>query len=154
MNYRGYTAKVAYDADDRVFHGRVEDIADVISFEGESVDELEAAFHVSVDEYLSFCAERGVTPERPCSGKLVLRMSPEQHRKVREEAEATGDSINSWILAAIEQRLAGRHTAHPSPSVTFIATTHLPVLTGSPNFSREGRVSRARRQRRDHSTGR
>ncbi|HEY0036306.1 MAG TPA: type II toxin-antitoxin system HicB family antitoxin [Longimicrobium sp.] len=65
MTYDGYTARVEYDADDCVLHGRVNGISDVVTFEGATVHELEAAFRNSVDEYVAFCEERGRTPQRP-----------------------------------------------------------------------------------------
>jgi predicted HicB family RNase H-like nuclease len=72
MEYNGYTAAIEYDPDDRVLHGRVNGISDVITFEGASVDELEAAFRSTVDEYIGFCEERGRSPQRP-SESLPLK---------------------------------------------------------------------------------
>lgn len=63
MRYRGYEALVAFDAEDRVLHGRLLCAQDVVSFEAHSVDELEGAFHEAVDDYLDQCA----ASERPRS---------------------------------------------------------------------------------------
>ena len=52
MTYKGYTARVEFDADDRVFFGRLAGIKDIITFHGETVDELETAFKEAVDDYL------------------------------------------------------------------------------------------------------
>ena len=65
MNYKGYRARYAYDEDERVYQGRVEGIRDVVTFEAPTLDALEREFRVSVDTYLEFCSERGVTPETP-----------------------------------------------------------------------------------------
>lgn len=108
MRYRGYTARPAFDEEDRVFHGRVDDIAHVVTFEGATVDELEAEFRHAVDTYVAFAEERGLTPERPCSGKFVVRISPDLHRQVRTAADAQGTSLNTWVQTAIEQRLSGQ----------------------------------------------
>ncbi len=40
------------------------------------------AFHDSVDDYLTFCAERGEEPEKPYSGKFVVRVEPELHKNI------------------------------------------------------------------------
>ena len=64
MNYKGYAARVEFDQDAGVLHGEVADITDVVTFEAESVHDLEREFHVSVDEYLEFCRELGREPER------------------------------------------------------------------------------------------
>jgi predicted HicB family RNase H-like nuclease len=65
MNYKGYTARYAYDEEERVYHGRVDGIRDVVTFEAPTVDGLQREFQVSVDTYLEYCAERGRAPERP-----------------------------------------------------------------------------------------
>ena len=49
MTYRGYAARIDYDADDRIFTGRLAGMTDIVVFHGASVDELETAFHESVD---------------------------------------------------------------------------------------------------------
>lgn len=106
MKHRGYTARPVYSEEDRVFHGRVDDIADVVTFEGETVAELEAAFRDAVDTYIAFAEEQGRAPERPCSGKFVLRIPPEVHRAARAAADAQGVSLNAWVQEAVELRLS------------------------------------------------
>jgi len=66
MNYRGYTARYELDTHDQVLHGRVDGIRDIVTFVAPNVAELEHEFHVSVDEYLSYCAEKGLQPDQPC----------------------------------------------------------------------------------------
>jgi len=65
MNYKGYIARVLYDGEEKVLRGRVAGIDDLVTFEARSVDELEREFHLSVDEYLSFCAEQRSDPQEP-----------------------------------------------------------------------------------------
>ncbi len=108
MTYRGYTASVRFSEDDGVFAGRVIDLRDVISFEGTSVEVLRRNFEEAVDDYIAFCAERGEEPERPYSGKVALRMPPAKHRAVAVQAEREGESMNAFILGAIERALAER----------------------------------------------
>ena len=80
MTYRGYTAAVTYDADDRLFFGRVVDLRDVIHVEGRSVEDLEAAMRETVDDYLACCAEQGERPDRPYSGTVGLRLGADLRR--------------------------------------------------------------------------
>lgn len=70
MEYMGYIANVVYDESINAIHGTVIGLRDVITFEAESVGELEQAFHDSVDDYLEFSAELGREPERSFSGKF------------------------------------------------------------------------------------
>lgn len=115
MKHRGYTGSVEYDADDRIFHGSVNGIADVVTFEGATVDALEASFREMVDEYLAFCSERGMEPARPYSGRFVLRIPPEVHRDVTIAARTADESMNAWILNAIQVRLEAWRAARPDP---------------------------------------
>ena len=66
MIYRGYRARFERDEHDDVLHGRVDGIRDVVTFVAPTMVDLEHEFHISVDEYLSYCAEKGLQPERPC----------------------------------------------------------------------------------------
>jgi predicted HicB family RNase H-like nuclease len=75
-------------------------IGDIISFHGESVDEIRHAFKEAMDFYLDTCAERGETPNKPYSGKLMLRVPPEVHAAVATAAEVSGKSINQWAAEA------------------------------------------------------
>ncbi len=68
MEYQGYIGRVEFDDESDIFHGEVINTRDVITFQARSVDDLRKAFHDSVDDYLTFCAERGEKPEKPFSG--------------------------------------------------------------------------------------
>lgn len=105
MRYKGYVARVELDEEAGVFHGRVVNTSDVITFEGDSVEGLRREFAASVDDYLDFCQERGEEPEKPFSGRFVLRLDPDLHRDVAIETARVGESINAWITYAIRDRL-------------------------------------------------
>jgi predicted HicB family RNase H-like nuclease len=96
LNYKGYTGHVEFDDEAGLFHGEVLDLKDVVTFQGTSVEELQRAFRESIDDYLEYCKERGEQPDRPFSGRLMVRLSPELHRDVYE-AQREGKSLNQWI---------------------------------------------------------
>src|SRR3982751_4427418 len=105
MKYRGYTARYEIDEADRVLAGRIDGIRDVVTFEADTFDQLEAEFHRSVDEYISYCHEQGGEPERPYSGTFLVRTTPERHAAVAKRAREANTSINSWVAAAIDRAL-------------------------------------------------
>lgn len=82
MIYKGYQGRFEYDADADIFHGEVINLADVITFQGRSIDELKEALVDSVEDYLNFCAEKGKTPEKPYSGRFNVRIAPEVHQRI------------------------------------------------------------------------
>lgn len=100
LEYKGYVGTVS--AENGAFHGRVTGLRDVVTFEGETYEEVEQAFRNSVDDYLAFCAERGEAPDKPFSGRVPLRLNPELHRRASVRAEAEGLSLNQWIAKRIE----------------------------------------------------
>ncbi|KHD11589.1 hypothetical protein PN36_01060 [Candidatus Thiomargarita nelsonii] len=97
MTYRGYVARVEYDAEDRIFVGHLAGIRDIVGFHGTSVDELEYAFQEAVEHYLEVCEKTGQKPQKPYSGNITLRISPEVHAAVATVAEKSDKSINQWV---------------------------------------------------------
>lgn len=103
LSYKGYTGHVEYDDTAGIFHGEVLDLRDVITFQGKSVEEIEHAFRDSVDDYLEFCEQRDEKPDKPFSGRLMLRLPPHLHRKVYVNALREGKSLNQWIAERLER---------------------------------------------------
>ncbi len=62
MEYKGYRGTISYCGEDRILYGKVLGTKDSISYEGESVSELESDFHAAVDDYLEVCKETGKSP--------------------------------------------------------------------------------------------
>ncbi len=103
LKYKSYTGHVEYDDEAGVFHGEVLDLRDVITFQGKSVEEVEQSFRESIDDYLEFCEQRGEEPDKPFSGRLMLRLPPNLHRKVYVNALREGKSLNQWIAERLER---------------------------------------------------
>jgi predicted HicB family RNase H-like nuclease len=103
LEYKGYKGVAEFDADAMLFHGEVVGTRDVITFQGTSVKALERAFRDSVDDYLEFCKERREKPDKPFSGRLMLRLPPSLHRQIYTEARRQGKSINQWIAEKLER---------------------------------------------------
>ena len=96
MIFKGYAAKIEYSDDDACFIGHIAGIKDVIGFHAETVKDLRAAFEEAVDDYLATCEKLGRSPQKPYSGKLMLRVPPEVHARAAMMAQAHGLSINQW----------------------------------------------------------
>ena len=106
LKYRGYTARVDFDAADRIFVGRVLGMSDQLVFHGASVDELVADFEFAVGHYLSECEKEGHRPEKPASGKLLLRLPPEVHAGASVAAASAGKSLNQWVVEVVTKATA------------------------------------------------
>ena len=109
MEYKGYMGTVEYDSQAKIFHGDIINTRDVITFQGTTVKEIERAFKDSIDDYIAWCKEEGVEPEKPYSGKFNVRLSPELHRRTAILAKERHMSLNSFIEKAITDQIALLH---------------------------------------------
>ena len=101
MQYKGYTARIEFDDRDNIFVGRVLGLRTIISFHGATVTQLRRAFTHAIQDFLQDCEEQGIPPEKPVSGKLLLRMPPEVHGAALVAAHASGKSLNQWATEVI-----------------------------------------------------
>lgn len=106
MKYRGYTARIDFESKDEIFVGRLLGMSEQIAFHGASVDELRGDFEFAVDHYLAECARMGQRPEKPASGKLLLRVPADVHAAAIIAAAAEGKSLNQWIADALAEAVS------------------------------------------------
>lgn len=100
--YKDFIAAVHFSPGDGVFFGKIEEIDDLVSFEGESVQGLREAFENAVDDYLDICARNGKHPKKSYKGSFNVRISPELHRRLARVAIEAGLSLNQLVQKAIE----------------------------------------------------
>jgi predicted HicB family RNase H-like nuclease len=103
MEYKGYIGSVHYSSADEVFHGKIEFITDLVTFEGTSVPELKEAFREAVDDYVALCGEVGKSPEKSLKGVFNVRIKPELHRKAAIKAVEKEMSLNQIVSEAISK---------------------------------------------------
>ena len=53
--YKDFAASVRYSKEDNAYVGRIEGIDSIVSFDGESLIQLEEAFKEAVEDYINFC---------------------------------------------------------------------------------------------------
>ena len=107
MSYNGYSARVEFDAEDRLFVGHIAGIRDIVGFHGKSVAELEAAFHEAVDDYLAACKKLEQSPDKPYSGRVTLRLPPKVHPRASAAAQVQGVSFNQWAAQVLDSAARG-----------------------------------------------
>lgn len=111
MEYKGYTARIEYSAEDRCLFGVVSGIDEIIDFHADNITDLEREFHATIDFYLDCCRREGKEPEAPYSGEIVAYLNPRTLGIIRAQAEATGKSIDAVIENAIK-------TAYPRSNLS------------------------------------
>lgn len=127
FEYKGYYTIVGYSAEDCVLYGKIEGISDLVSYESESLDvkEVEARFHEAVDDYLLFCKEENVEPDKPFKGSFNVRVSPEVHRRAWLEANNQKISLNQYVKGAIEEKLSVTQIPNQPQNVNYYNTIHI-----------------------------
>lgn len=106
IKHKGYFGSVHYNAEDRVFYGKIEFIRSLVSYEGRDADSLEAAFKEAVEDYLATCAELGREPEKPFKGSFNVRVAPELHQRLMIAAAQQGMTLNRFVAEALSQAVS------------------------------------------------
>lgn len=105
MTYKGYTAVVEFDEHANTFFGRVVNSNALVSFRGDSPDELKQSFHDAVDAYLEACHDEGIEPEKSFNGTLSIRMDPETHKAAAIRSAQKHKSLNQYVTGLIKRDL-------------------------------------------------
>lgn len=103
LTYKGYIGSVQYSPEDEVFHGRIEAIADLVTFEADSAKQLRLEFEAAVDDYLDTCEQIGKTPDKTFKGVFNVRLGTELHRKAALAALSRRISLNELMTQAVRQ---------------------------------------------------
>jgi len=111
VSYKGYAARIEFSAEDDCFIGHIAGIKDVVGFHADTVNDLKQAFYAAVDDYVETCERISKSPQKPYSGKLMLRLPPEVHAAVASAAQVSGKSINQWASEALGQQANLQYSA-------------------------------------------
>jgi predicted HicB family RNase H-like nuclease len=105
LEYKDFVGSVNFSEDDDVFFGKIEGINALVTFEGQTVQELKRAFHDAVSDYLELCKAKGIRPQKTYTGVLNVRLTPEIHRRAAMIATKNGTTLNGFIKKAVEKEL-------------------------------------------------
>jgi predicted HicB family RNase H-like nuclease len=105
MEYKGYIGSVRFSADDDVFHGKLQGIRDLVTYEGTDVASLKRSFYDAVDDYLGTCKKRGKSPEQPFKGSFNVRVGRELHKRAAVFAAERKKKLNAVVSEALEKYL-------------------------------------------------
>jgi predicted HicB family RNase H-like nuclease len=105
LEYKDYFGSVEYSDEDEVFHGRLDFIRDLVTYEGRDAKGLKRAFRDAVDDYLALCEAEGRKPDRPLKGSFNIRPGRDLHRKAMILAHRKGLSLNTVVSDALRRYL-------------------------------------------------
>lgn len=102
MRYKGFTGTADFTEENDVFFGKIIGIADLVSYEGETVKELKKTFRESVEGYIDLCKRQKKLVQKPVTGNFNVRINPELHQLANLAASEKGISLNKYVQEAIQ----------------------------------------------------
>lgn len=105
MQYKNYYGSVHFDEDELLFHGKIEFIRALVTYEATNAKDLKQAFHDAVDDYFTTCEDQKIKPELPFKGSLNVRIGADLHKKIALAAQQQHVSINKFILQTLNQAM-------------------------------------------------
>ena len=77
----------------------------LVSYEGKTVAELDAAFREAVDDDLATCQALGQVPEKPCKGSFNVRVGHDLHLAAALAANRKKVTLNDLTRQALNEFL-------------------------------------------------
>lgn len=105
LEYKGFKAQIDFDDQAGLFVGEVINMNDGAVFSGRSVDELRAAFEKAVERRLNAPNSPRQTLERCYSGRISLRIKPDMHRRIADQAAKNGMTVTEWVVKQLSENL-------------------------------------------------
>ena len=105
IEYGGYIGSIEYSPEDKCFFGKLEMIDDLVTFEATNAEELERNFHNAVDEYVATCKALNRPPQKTYKGVFNVRVDPELHKKLYQEALKAGVSLNGFVQSILTKEV-------------------------------------------------
>jgi predicted HicB family RNase H-like nuclease len=135
LTYKGYTGTIEASIEDGCLHGQILFIDDIVTYEGNTVDDIKTSFEEAVDRYLAYCKETGKPANKPYSGTFNVRVGQELHRKAVEVAYHRGITLNDFVTQSIQTTIEQNgvvrveHTHHHNITITDSQTSATVVAT-------------------------
>jgi len=105
FRYKSFIGSIDASSEDKCLYGKLLYVNDLVTYEGQTVKELESEFKKAVDEYLKTCDRLGREPMKPFKGSLNVRIGPELHKETALHAAILGISINEYIKSALKHQI-------------------------------------------------
>ncbi len=106
LEYKGYYGSTGVSVEDGVLFGKILFIDDLVTYEGEDVNELKSAFEQEVDDYIEYCEKTGKTPEKAFKGVFNVRITPELHKALSIEAAKRNITLNQLVSTALAHEVS------------------------------------------------
>jgi len=131
LSYEGFQGSIEVSVDDNCLYGRLLHIDDLVTYEGDTPDQLKSAFEDSVREYVALCVEEGREPNKPFKGSLNIRIGSDLHEKAAKKAAELDVSLNDFIRDALSDRLGNVPVVRTIQEIHHHEHSHYSISAGS-----------------------
>jgi predicted HicB family RNase H-like nuclease len=97
LKHKDYYGSVEFSAEDSCLFGQIQFISALVTYEGESVTEIEQSFKNAVEDYIKTSEQLGYEPEKPCKGSFNIRIGSDLHRNALIRAKNMGLNLNEFV---------------------------------------------------------
>lgn len=105
LKHRNYYGSIEASPEDKCLYGKLQFIRALVSYQAETVAELEQAFIEAVNDYLETCATLKQEPETPCKGSFNVRVGHDLHLAASLAATRQKVSLNDLTRQALKEYL-------------------------------------------------
>ena len=102
FKHKNFSGSCEISIEDDCLYGRILFIEDIISYEGQTITEIRAAFEEAVDDYLELCQQEGTEPNKPFSGSFNVRVGPMLHRACAISARRAKQTLNEFVTSSLQ----------------------------------------------------
>jgi predicted HicB family RNase H-like nuclease len=102
LTYKDYTGTIEVSLEDGCLHGQILFISDIITYEGNTVEDIKTSFEDATDRYLAYCKITGNPADKPYSGTFNVRVGQDLHKKAAETAYRRGIKLNEFVTQSIQ----------------------------------------------------
>lgn len=112
FDYKGYQGSIEFNLNDGILFGKILFINDLVTFEAQTITELEREFHDSVDDYVDTCSRLGIEAKKPYSGTFNVRLGPDLHQKAAQAAIRGGCKLNEFVRLSVKDKVEKNNEVH------------------------------------------
>jgi len=112
LKYKGYLGQIDFSTQDNLLFGKIIGISDLVSYEGETLKDLKAAFQKAVDDYILTCKQLGKEPEKVYTGSFNVRVPSNLHKEATILALENDMTLNEVIRTALSYFVSHKEEAN------------------------------------------
>lgn len=124
FKYKGYIGTIEFSVEDGVLFGKIDCINDLVTYEADTIPNLQLEFQNSVDDYLDTCQQLNKEPNKPMNGSFNVRIGEGLHKDAYQSAKAAGLTLNEFVKKAIEEKLSEKKEIHVHIEETEFKVAH------------------------------